>query len=295
MPASGAALARQVNVIVVVPATLVPSGARAGVKRNARITSSNFLCVVLVRDLGIDLVPFDPAVHPNPESDAERGAPQLLGRIVEREGEVARLGRARRAALPPPARPGPAARPGSRTDSRPPPPAAPPPVPAPRPVPAGAVSPGVATGTGWVRCRGTAATRLRPADDRIGDGFGSTFGGVTAGGTTASARGAAEAATEGRVIYATRLPPPPPPPPITERRIARASVRLQMPLTVAHQRGRGPARGARSEAAGRRPAARLHAGSRAEGTGVRVDASGSRRAKTQIVATGTPEDDATLR
>ena len=31
-----------VNVTVVVPATVGPSGARAGVKRNARITSSNF-------------------------------------------------------------------------------------------------------------------------------------------------------------------------------------------------------------------------------------------------------------
>src|SRR5438128_1662484 len=55
--------------------------------------------VVVVADCRVDLVSLDLPVHPHPERDGERGAAQLFGWRVEREGHIAELRRPSYAAL----------------------------------------------------------------------------------------------------------------------------------------------------------------------------------------------------
>ena len=194
-----------VKVTVVVPATRVPSGARAGVNRNARITWSNFSRVLAVADRRIDFVALDLSIHPHPESHRERRAAELLGWIVERKGEISKLGRMGDAASAAPADTGTHPRTLPRTYSLPCTAA----VPATRPrTDAGARRRSPAPrrarrepAAGCRRPRESGAGPRQPAEvsEPAGAVAGSTRGRTT-GGVTVVCRGRTTVGAEGRVI-----------------------------------------------------------------------------------------------
>ena len=171
-----------VKVTVVVPATV------GAVRRPGRgeAECADHLVelpgVVAVVDRGIDLVALHPAVHPDPERHVERRAAKLLGRRVEREGEVAQLGRPDRSALPRRRRCPGRCRSVAGPDARPAPPPAPPPAPGPVPGPVALARPRRARRGGRlgpIRAAAALDRRPRPAGvggGGVGIGSGSTRG-----------------------------------------------------------------------------------------------------------------------
>jgi hypothetical protein len=195
----------RVKEILVVPATRAPLGARAGVKRNARMTSSNFFAYS--RSL-IGGSTWYRSTRPSAltQNVTFRETPRSSFGGVSK-GKAMSRGSGGRRVPPSPPPPMPFAPPAPAPGLVPGPSPAPAVPPAPVPLAGPVLSGWFVTTAAATVSTATEAVWLTGTGSRAGAG---TVFWIVTGGVTLKWGGDAGRGIEGSVIYATRLPPPPP-------------------------------------------------------------------------------------